>query len=253
MRAEPERITVEQLLSLLGHVRGCRISIVYAETIPRLRQKLSQDDHTPCPFFNVDSTPRDTDSKRWYIRKRTTFSVALVGRRKRGQPSAYESAVNRRRAKEWKPLNDGGTLEYFTSQGRTWGKRRQSSPLVDHGGKVYLDVQRLRLLSYQYVDLRTGRTLTLPQVEPWLIGHTPGKSQQVDNQIVWRDYRIDRIRRVTGLNGTTYDIARRCKINATRETRPQQIDRRRIDRLPKRKRAAARRALKRRRQREAGK
>tara|TARA_R110002072_G_scaffold238769_3_gene396401 strand:- start:20040 stop:20792 length:753 start_codon:yes stop_codon:yes gene_type:complete len=233
VRAEPQRITVEQLISLLGHIRGCRIAIVHAETIPRLRQKLSQDDRTPCPWFNTDTTARDSDSKRWHIRKRTTFSVAMIGHRKPRSPSPYEVAVNSRRAKDWQPLGDDGTPVYFESSGRAWGRRRKSAPLVDYRGQVYLDIQRLRILSYSYYDIRTGRSITQTQLEPWLIGRSSDSHQQQTSQsVIWRDYRIDRIRKVTGLNGQPYEIARRSKIKVTRETRQEQIERRRKTRLP---------------------
>lgn len=234
MRAEPERITVEQLLSLLGHIRGCRISVIHAETIPRLRQRLSRDGPTLCPWFDPDTSPRDPDSIRWQIRKRTTFSVAMVGHRKPRSSSPYESAVNSRRASEWQPLGTDGTPVYFESSGRKWGRRRKSAPLVDYQGRVYLDVQRLRVLSYSYVDTRDGRSVTQSQLAPWLIGRsTESQRQQTTQSVIWRDYRIDRIRRVTGLNGRTYEIAHHARMKPHHETRQQQIARRREARKPK--------------------
>ena len=155
METGPERINSGQLVELLGMIRGARL-------VPVLRQR--SRDGVLCPWFDTDSKPGQSAGRRFSVRKIAAFSAAAVGQRRRGRLPETSA--------------------------RTWGKRRSGCPLVDYAGRLYLDVQKLRVLSCRFYDVTTGKTLTAPQLAPWITERAAG-------DVKWRDYLLERVRTVS--------------------------------------------------------
>lgn len=229
-----ERVSIEQLITRLSSIRGSRLVTLVTETVPTLNQKA--DDGSVCPWFNPQASTKAPDAARWFIRKKTVVSMSLIGSLKGESGTPYERSVNRRRCKESQDFQLSSPPQRFRSSGRHWGTRRKSAPLVDYKGRVYLDAQRTRILSFEFIDTRTGRTISQTQLKPWIPGsRNPSKTQLLANEIVWRDYRIDRVRIVRTLGGVECVVARRAKISTHRETREQQLSRRKQARASHRK------------------
>ncbi len=139
--------------------------------------------------------------------------------RKRGNPHAdavkiaavsgvlgckYANAVNRRRDREGRPENADGSVEQFYSTRRAWGRRVDPSPLVEHRGRFYLDLQRQRILREEF---RTpdGATVPRAKIEPFLRVRDEGRRQGLKRPVVLRDFSIDSIRQLR-LHGQIYDV-----------------------------------------------
>jgi len=200
MLAGPERIDSSQLIELLSMIRGCRRMTITAETVPVLRQRSAAG--VLCPWFDVDSKAGQPAGRRFFVRKLSAFSSAAVGKRRRSR------------------------AEYFDSGSRTWGKRRRGCPLVDYRGRVFLDVQKLRVLSSRFYDVATGQTVTRAELDPWL-------SERADSGVKWRDYRLDRVRSVV-MNGRAFELVRGQRMKTAAESPASQTERRRALRRPAR-------------------
>ena len=199
---------------------------IVTETIPTLNQKA--DDGSVCPWFKAQASTKAPDSARWFIRKKTVVSMSLIGSLKEAAGTPYERSVNGRRSREARQFNLKSQPSRFLTSGRNWGTRRQRAPLVDYKGRIYLDAQRTRILSFEFLDIRNGKTVSLTQLQPWIPGNRkPSRTQRLVNEVVWRDYRIDRIRIIRTLGGIECVVARRAKIRTTAETREHQLSRRR--------------------------
>jgi len=222
MGAGPERIDSGQLIELLGMIRGSRLVTITAETVPVMRQRSAAG--AWCPWFDQSSKPGQPSGRRFSIRKRSAFSAVAVGKRRPGGPTAYELAVNRKRARDWSHLGADGTPEYFDTGSRAWGKRRRGCPLVDYRGRLYLDVQKLRLLSSRFVDSSTGQTVQAAELAPWM-------STRPESGVRWRDYRLSGVRSVS-VDGRAFELVRGQRIGAAAESWSDRTKRRRALRRP---------------------
>lgn len=182
-------IDTRSLANLLGSLRTSTIISIHARTIPDMRK-------TGNPWYGHVV-------KLAYLR-------AIIG-------ASYESSVNRRREKE-AALAGRTSVDYFHAGERTWGKRvirkprrrqsqkdRQTAPLIRHKGKLYLNLQRQKMLHYEYRDTVTAAEIPAAEIEPWIRPRNEGRRQQLDNPVINRDYTLTNILQVRML-GKVYEI-----------------------------------------------
>lgn len=108
----------------------------------------------------------------------------------------YENSVNKARLKEGKEAD-------FVAKSRKWGTHVDDTPLIEHKGEYYLEARFL------------GNS---PGVDYFIDGNTPidktafesfvpekgeSKSQDLENEVVIRDFKVAGIREIT-LNGIRY-------------------------------------------------
>lgn len=107
----------------------------------------------------------------------------------------YGSSVNRQREREQHP-------ELFRPQPRTWGTRREKTPLIDHAGRVYLELQVIRTYQTQY---RTddGRIVPTDQATAAIRQPTPPATQGLQRPVQLRDYDLRNILQIS-LAGQLY-------------------------------------------------
>lgn len=159
-------IDQKQLLALLSDIRGASFATIITETDARLKK-------TGNPFGSVVKLSR--------------VNVCLGFQ--------YTAAVNRQRVRE-------DAEPDFEARPRQWGERIQGTVLVEHRGKVYLETKVERSLSHQYFRADNGTPLSDEDVRPFLPAR--GKSRQdVEREIIVRDYRLDSIRAIV-MGGETY-------------------------------------------------
>lgn len=109
---------------------------------------------------------------------------------------SYENAVNKRRIKE-------GLEGDFVAQPRTWGQRVPGTPLVLHKGAYYLSARFLKnepKIEYMLEGVATDKAVFetyLPASKPTV------KSQDVEEPIIVRDFKIDTIQSIK-FGGKTY-------------------------------------------------
>jgi hypothetical protein len=107
----------------------------------------------------------------------------------------YEPAVNRQREREGKPVD-------FEALPRKWGNREKGSPLVEHKGKLYLELKVEKSLGHRYFE--NGVEVPAEEVEPFLRPASKSR-QEVDREIILRDYSITSIEAAT-INGERYKV-----------------------------------------------
>lgn len=146
--------------------RGAFIATLLAETEPDLRAKSA--DGTPNPFKgNVLKAASVNGILHW----------------------SYEGSVNRQREREEKVAD-------FEAMPRKWGKRIPKSCFVVHGDALYLELKVQRSLGHRYFRADNGSPITDAEIEPFLRPTKPGR-QEVENEVILRDYRIDNIKVIT--------------------------------------------------------
>ena len=150
-------LTQAALVAVLAEVKGATFATLITETDSRCRK-------TGNPYGNV--------------RKVSRVNVTLGFQ--------YAAAVNRQRTRE-------GAEADFEAAPRQWGVRLPGTMLVEHKGKQYLETKVERSLGHQYFS-ETGQALTDAQVAPFLpVRSGPGR-QDVEKEIMVRDYSLDSIR-----------------------------------------------------------
>lgn len=114
---------------------------------------------------------------------------------------SYENAVNNQRMREETPLDANGAVEHFISDPRKWGQRIHGSAFVRHIHKdsgekrVYVEFKHQNSLGYQYfID---GLPVDASEVEPHLRDKSESSRQQVENEVILRDYRLSSIEHIT--------------------------------------------------------
>jgi hypothetical protein len=111
----------------------------------------------------------------------------------------YAAAVNRQRKREDKP-------EDFVAVERTWGNRIHHCPLIIHlmeRPEFYLELKRERVERW-YFDTRTLEPIPESELLPYLPKRAKSR-QQLDREVILRDYRLDHIAELT-INGETWQI-----------------------------------------------
>ncbi len=182
------QISLRMLAGIIRGIESATIATIFTETIPAMRK-------TGNPWW-------DADADAWHIRKRAHTTVMIGG--------TYQGAVNGRRAKQ-----DGLGYQNFESSGRRWGQRLtrlgsarakgKRASIVEHGGQLYLDVQKVRGLSVTYIDLRTNHLIPSREVIPFLVQEQESNTQQLAKQVQWRDYALSNIRELR-MQGDVYQV-----------------------------------------------
>lgn len=164
------QITYTQLERLMRTVKAPTPIAFTALTTPKMRRRQNP---FLCPCCREP-----------VVQKRARVSAFLR--------ASYTGSVNRQRAREGNP-------RYFTSVGRTWGNREIMTPLIQYRGELYLNLKRERLLDVEYLILgEPASGEQLEQVESLLIQPaSESNRQELKKQIVTRDYRLDRVRRLS--------------------------------------------------------
>jgi hypothetical protein len=116
----------------------------------------------------------------------------------------YSKTVNRQRGREQKVMN-------FRALERKWGTRVKGTPLVSHvvadqgETRLYLEV-KVERRTFLYFDSETRERIDEAAIEPFLKDPDPNPRQDLDREIVLRDYRLISIAELT-LGGEQYRIA----------------------------------------------
>ena len=158
-------LTQAALVEMLNGIRGATFATLITDTDPRLKKT---------------GNPLGT------VRKVSRVNVTLGFQ--------YAAAVNRQRTRE-------GSEADFVAEARQWGTRIPGTFLVENKGKLYLETKVERSLGHAYVDSK-GRQLTDEEVAPYLPARGESR-QEVDREIIVRDYSLDSIRSIS-CKGETY-------------------------------------------------
>lgn len=102
----------------------------------------------------------------------------------------YARTVNRQRTREDKTPD-------FAAVPRSWGHRVKGTPLValvtaEGQTLLYLEI-KVQMRSTDFRDRVTGELIGLRDVKPYLIPPAKAVRQQIDRDIVLRDFRLDHI------------------------------------------------------------
>lgn len=175
-------ITQSQLVVLLARIRGAKPLTISALVDARCRK-------THNPFKEVKKLSR--------VNGLTSCD--------------YEASVNRQRDRE-------GTEPAFQAKERQWGER-VSGALVENKGKWYLPIHIRATAKPVYLTRKTeGEMLMVTpkeQIEAFLPPPSDeGAAQGVDKAIIYRNYSLGSIARIT-IDGETYRIRHEPKqVNA---------------------------------------
>jgi hypothetical protein len=122
---------------------------------------------------------------------------------------SYENAVNNQRQREQAPLDANDEVEEFISHPRKWGQRVHKTAFVRHIPKgtdekrVYVEFKHQNSLGYQYfID---GLPVDESEVTPFLRDKSESSRQEVEHQVILRDYRLSSIEYMT-FAGETFAI-----------------------------------------------
>lgn len=121
----------------------------------------------------------------------------------------YQSEVNHQRQREGGlEVVDGipqiRTPEKFEALPRKWGTRLKDSPLVEHKGQFFLEIKVEQTIRHEYRD-HENQPFDVEKIKPFMSSKSESSRQGVENEVILRDYRIDRIMALTFTNsGKTY-------------------------------------------------
>jgi len=116
----------------------------------------------------------------------------------------YGHEVNRQRQREGGfDIVDGqpvvASVDTFKSHPRKWGQRIENSPFVEHKGQHYLELKVSEAHGHEYRDENnepvTGDSLA--HAKTFFPKRSESSRQKVENKIVLRDYRLDRVTALT--------------------------------------------------------
>lgn len=182
-QSAPEFISPDELADLLRNARGATIVTVEARTEPRLlaRHPVSGQ---PNPLKgNLIKVSRVNGIINW----------------------GYEGSVNRQRAREEMTPD-------FEALPRKWGFRLPGTPLVEHDGRLYLELKVERSLDHRY-ETFDGLELDSADVEAYLPQRSASR-QGVSRQVILRDYALDNIISIR-MGGMTYIVSSAVDIAAS--------------------------------------
>lgn len=158
----------------------------------------------PCSFVAV------TEPKQVKKHRETGEPNPFTNLTKRSRVSAfigfnYQNSVNNQRLREGTPTDQDDVVEFFEPAPRAWGHHVGESPMIEHNtnGRRYMQVKVQRSLGHEYRD---GDQLIEPEtVQPFLTKTGKSRRQQVENEVIVRDYGLDTIQQIT-VGGETYEI-----------------------------------------------
>lgn len=152
-------LTQAALIDMLNGIKGATFATIITETDPKLKK---------------------TGNTLGTVRKVSRVNVTLGFQ--------YEKSVNRQRTREDAEAD-------FQVKPRQWGKH-VSPMLIEHKGRIYLETKVERVISTAYVDA-SGRTLDADIVRPFLPARRGKGRQEVQKEIIVRDYALNSIRSIT--------------------------------------------------------
>lgn len=157
-----------QLKEFLQGIKGSTIATILVETSPNMVK-------TGNPYWGR-------------VKKRSRVN-GIIG-------FSYESCVNNQRVREANPqtIEEVSNVEKFFAQLRSWGKRIQGTPLVEHKGKYYLEMKVERVLDSGYYigDNLIDKAL----VEQYLVKKKESEIQKVVKPVILRDYSLESIKSI---------------------------------------------------------
>lgn len=165
------KITTTELVALLSTIKGNTFFSFEALTKPEQRKT---------------DNPYDEILKLSTINASTGFD--------------YESNVQAQQVRE-------GLNPNFKAQARKWGNKI-SDVLIEHEGKHYIRCRVLKTLEDPIFFGRRGHELIRVEkasIEAWLPPKRRAATQNTDKEIVYRDFLVSNVRRITILNGT-YEV-----------------------------------------------
>jgi len=111
----------------------------------------------------------------------------------------YEDSVNRQRVREGKEAD-------FEVSERTWGERVPFTPFVTHHGRLYVTMKVQSAKTPKYVDGpgEDANEIDKPAAEHWY-ARSNSSRQDVDDEIIHREFRIDHLTAVT-MQSQTFKI-----------------------------------------------
>lgn len=118
----------------------------------------------------------------------------------------YASAVNRQRIREANPqtIAEVEAVPDFEAMPRSWGTRIPNSGLVQHGNKYYVELKVERSLETTYlIDGQPATDKQLEELKKFLPKKSESSRQEVEKQIILRDYALESISHVK-INGTEF-------------------------------------------------
>jgi len=162
---EIKHVTKEQLVKVLMSLVGSTFATIVSETDVKMNKKNN-------PYYGT-------------ITKLTRANVNIN--------FIYANAVNNARLKEGKEAD-------FVPQARKWGEKVPGTPLVLHEGKYYLECRFLgyeKTKSIYFHNTDTGSALIEKSIiEEYLPKVSESKTQDLENEIVLRSFKIESIREV---------------------------------------------------------
>lgn len=153
-----KKIDKSELISMLASVVGSTFVTIVTETEPKLVGGKS------CPLHGV--------KKRSKVNGTVGFN--------------YTNAVNNQRARE-------GSEKDFVAEDRKWGMRMDKTPLVVHKDKYYLEVKVEKTDSPEYT--LNGKSIPNEEVKQYIPAKGESR-QELDKEIILRDYSLDSIREI---------------------------------------------------------
>jgi len=116
---------------------------------------------------------------------------------------SYENAVNRQRVREDAPAD-------FEAAPRAWGQwmmidGKPSPYFVEHKGNHYFRVKVERVLTSPVYRDANGQVIPNEAVSPWLYASSHSARQDVDKEIIHREYGMDNIRNIR-INKEEYEL-----------------------------------------------
>lgn len=184
-----KQIGIGLLASIIRGVNGVTIATIFTETEPELLK-------TGNPYW-------DKPNQRWLVKKRAHTRIAIGG--------TYSGSVNTRRFKE----SQAGTVPTtFESGGRRWGQRLKGlgsarrrgkrASIVEYEGRLYLDVQRLQVLSVTYVGIDNVE-IPATAIAPFIKQRGKSTTQDLEKEVDWRDYALTNVRQLR-MDKMTFEV-----------------------------------------------
>jgi hypothetical protein len=159
-------ITIAEFETKLREVKGARMVTFVAKTVPKMVK-------TDNPFWG-------------HVHKLSEVNGCINW--------IYQNSVNRQRLREDKEPD-------FIPAPRAWGQREWRTPFVTHNGKKYLEVKVEKSIQHTYT---LHGQLVSKEVEEliklYLTPHSKAHRQQLDKDVILRDYTLDNIRHFHGLD-----------------------------------------------------
>lgn len=169
------KLTLQQLQSMLAEIKGARIVTLVTTTVPDMRVKNN-------PYHgNLVKISKINGIVNWN----------------------YSNAINRQRLREEKTPD-------FVPQPRKWGTRLIGLPFVSHVKKdgsheLYLEFKVERPLGHVYRTIEPDVLVDSKLVESFLNKKSSASEQGLEKEVILRDYNVKTITQIT-IDGETYAL-----------------------------------------------